>query len=204
VVLAAGALLGRIGVAPPPPAPALAIEPVRGQAARVRPAPQDAAPLAAAALPVIQAPGLFIVAHADGTLGVGSTHEPGETAPGTDAALDAVLSRAAALLPMVGRAGVVERWSGLRPRPPRRAAGRLPLLGPVPGSPGLWIAAGGQGIGLALAHVAGAHVAAALTLAARPAAPWSWPAHAPHPPPMAAFAPSADRETDALPHIGKT
>jgi glycine oxidase len=95
--------------------------PVKGQAARLL--LPHAGDLAHANL--VHVGGLFVVPHADGTVAVGSTSEPDRDDPGPDERLDAVLERARALVPRLGRAEVIERWAGLRPR---AASGRL-LLG---------------------------------------------------------------------------
>ncbi|MEO0683390.1 MAG: FAD-dependent oxidoreductase, partial [Pseudomonadota bacterium] len=122
-----------------PDAPLPALEPEHGQAARLAlSAPADA--------PLIGAPGLWIVPQADGTVAVGATSERGRRDLDVDAALDDVLARAAARVPALADAPVLERWAGLRPR----LATRKPLIGPVTGRPGLWLAAGGFKIGLAL------------------------------------------------------
>jgi glycine oxidase len=43
---------------------------------------------------------------------------------------------------------VIERWAGVRPR----GTGPNPLVGPVPGLPGVFVATGGYKIGFGLAH----------------------------------------------------
>lgn len=139
--------------------PGLAGGPVHGRAARLRlRAPEGA--------PVIGAPGLWVVPHADGTVAVGSTSDPGR-GEGTDpAALDAVIDRARGLCPALASSPVLARWEGLRPR----AASRRPVLGAVPGRPGLILATGGMGVGLALAPLLG-EAAAALAAGEDPALP---------------------------------
>jgi glycine/D-amino acid oxidase-like deaminating enzyme len=117
---------------------------VKGQAALLRVDAPD--------LPVITHDGLYIVPHGDGTIAVGSTSEKQWTDPGgTDMALDDLLARARAALPVLAGAPVIERWAGIRPKPP----GREPLAGPVPDRPGLWLAAGGFRIGFGIAHAIG-------------------------------------------------
>ena len=117
---------------------------VKGQAALLR--------LDAPDLPVVTHDGLYVVPHGDGTVAVGSTSEKSwNDATGTDAALDDLLARARATLPILAGAPVIERWAGIRPKPP----GREPLAGPVPGHPGLWLAAGGFRIGFGIAHAIG-------------------------------------------------
>jgi glycine oxidase len=98
--------------------------------------------------PVVTAPGLYVVPHADGTVAVGSTSERTfEDPTATDARLEGVLAVARALLPDLADAPVIERWAGLRPR----AASRQPVLGPWPGRPGEHLLNGGFKTGFALA-----------------------------------------------------
>jgi glycine oxidase len=126
---------------------------VKGQAARLRPVRP---PLAPDSVPVITGGGLYLVAHRDGSIAVGSTSAPDfaradartdapDAAP--DAALDALIARATTLWPVLAGATVIERWEALRPRGP----GGRPLLGPWPSRPGQFIANGGFKIGFGLA-----------------------------------------------------
>jgi len=102
----------------------------------------------AAGLPQLQADGLHIVPHGDGTVAVGSTSERSYADPRTtDHLLDRLHDRAVALVPVLAGAPVVARWAGIRPR----AATRAPLLGPWPGRPGHFIANGGFKIGFGMA-----------------------------------------------------
>ncbi|MGR3783965.1 MAG: NAD(P)/FAD-dependent oxidoreductase [Albimonas sp.] len=163
--LATGALrAGRLALATGAAAFAaagLAGGPEHGQAARLAlRAPEGA--------PVIMGRGLWIVPHADGTVGVGATAEKGRADLATDAQLDAVLERARALCPLLREAPVLARWAGLRPR----AASRDPVVGPLPELPQTVVAGGGQRIGLALAPLCAE--AAAGFLAGDP--PPDWPA----------------------------
>lgn len=105
--------------------------------------------------PVVTAPGLYVVPHADGTVAVGSTSERGVTGTGTDAQLDALIQQARTLCPDLADAPVIERWAGLRPR----AASRQPVLGPLPGQPGHFILNGGFKTGFALAPLMAAIMA---------------------------------------------
>lgn len=109
--------------------------------------------------PVVTAPGLYIVPHADGTVAVGSTSERAFDHDATDARLDAVLHQARALLPELQGAPVIDRWAGLRPR----AASRQPVLGPWPGRPGHHLLNGGFKIGFALAPLLAEMMADRLT-----------------------------------------
>lgn len=111
-------------------------------------------------LPQIFADGVHVVPHADGTVGIGSTTERAYDDPaGTDDALEAVIARAEAAVPVLRHARVIERWAGVRPR----ARTRAPMLGPWPGRPGHYVANGGFKIGFGMAPKV-AEVMAALIL----------------------------------------
>jgi len=119
-------------------------------------------------MPVVTGPGLYIVRHGPRRVAVGSTVERDWTSERPDAGLDAAIARAAACCPGLRGAPVVRRWAGIRPRAPDV----LPMVGPLPGRPALWVATGARGIGLALAHLAGEAVAAAIAgTAPEPALP---------------------------------
>ncbi len=132
--------------------------PVRGQAARLA--------LDAGAVPLVHAPGLFVVPHADGSVAVGSTDERDRLDPASDERLEEVIARARALVPALAGAPVIERWAGLRPR----AAHGRPLLGPWPGRPGWFVANGGFKTGFGLAPLVG-EVMADLVLEGRDRVP---------------------------------
>ena len=138
IVLAAGwqvwDLLGKA-------APGLRGQPVKGQSALF------AAP--AEGLPVIYQDGLYIVPHSGGRVAVGSTSEKQFDDPfATDAKLDEVIEKARTICPALKDARVLERWAGLRPKPP----GREPVVGSLPNHPGIWLAAGGFKISFGIAH----------------------------------------------------
>jgi len=102
--------------------------------------------------PQLFAEGVHIVPQADGSTAIGSTSERHWIDPtATDAALDALIARARALVPALAQAPVLARWAGVRPRWTTRA----PLIGPWPGRPGHFIANGGYKIGFAIAPLAG-------------------------------------------------
>ncbi len=114
---------------------------VKGQALLLR----HAAPRAA---PQIFAEGLHIIPHDDGTVAVGSTTEREWDDPSaTDAAADALLDRAVAVLPILHGAAVQSRWAGVRPR----ARSRAPMMGRWPGQDGHFVANGGFKIGFGMA-----------------------------------------------------
>lgn len=135
-----------------PHAPAMTGGAVKGQAAVLG--------VEAAHLPVIYQDGLYIIPHGAGRVAVGSTSEKRFTDPvATDGQLDDLLSRARDVCPALAQAPVLERWAGLRPKPP----GREPVVGPLPEAPRTWVAGGGYKISFGIAHAVGDAVAAALT-----------------------------------------
>jgi glycine oxidase len=125
---------------------------VKGQALLLRaPAPSFA--------PIVAGAGLYIVPQPGGQVAVGATSEPDWTEPrATDAALDSLLARARALCPDLDGVTVVARWAGVRPR----GLTADPVVGPVPGRPGLFVATGGYKLGFALAHAVARALAAML------------------------------------------
>ncbi|MEM9045478.1 MAG: FAD-dependent oxidoreductase [Pseudomonadota bacterium] len=121
---------------------------VKGQAALLRAETPEK-------MPVVQMPHLYIVPQPGGTVAVGSTSETEWTMPGHDDALDDVIDRARHLCPALANATVVERWAGIRPKPP----GREPTIGRVPDAPRLYLASGGYKIGLGIGHLVGQAIA---------------------------------------------
>ncbi|WP_417435048.1 NAD(P)/FAD-dependent oxidoreductase [Hoeflea sp.] len=115
---------------------------VKGQAALLDAgAPPD--------LPLVYEDGVYVIAHENGRVAVGSTSENEFDDPyGTDERLEDVLKRARKLCPLIKDAPVIRRWAGVRPR----AIGRDPMLGPVPGAPGILAMAGGFKISFGIAH----------------------------------------------------
>ncbi|MFQ5624401.1 MAG: NAD(P)/FAD-dependent oxidoreductase [Paracoccaceae bacterium] len=121
----------------------------KGQAMALRGAPGN--------VPLISAHGVFVVAHDDGTVAVGSTAEAEWTdATATDGQLDTLRGRAERLCPALRGAAEIGRWAGLRPKARRRD----PMLGPVPGCDGVFVANGGFKIGFGLAPKVGEALAA--------------------------------------------
>ena len=55
-----------------------------------------------------------------------------------------MLARAIDFLPGLGRITAIRTWTGFRPATPDK----LPLIGRWPATPGLWIAAGHEGLGI--------------------------------------------------------
>jgi glycine oxidase len=117
---------------------------VKGQAALLRPQrPVDPG------LPILFCNGVYVIAHDDGLIAIGSTTETSfENATSTDAKLDDLIARATVLCPALAEALVVKRWAGLRPK----AVTADPLVGAVPGAGRVIIATGGYKISFAIAH----------------------------------------------------
>jgi glycine oxidase len=121
---------------------------VKGQAALLAPI----GPLPA----MVYTDGLYIVPHEDGTVAVGSTSEKDFSDPGsTDTQLDDLIARAARICPALSGAPVLERWAGVRPRGLRPD----PVAGPLPGTPGVFLANGGFKTGFGFAPAIGEAVA---------------------------------------------
>lgn len=77
---------------------------------------------------------------------IGSSRELDVDSGPVDAALLArMLARAIEFLPGLAELAVLRVWTGLRPA----TDDNLPFLGPVPGAPRLWVAAGHEGVGIA-------------------------------------------------------
>jgi glycine/D-amino acid oxidase-like deaminating enzyme len=76
-----------------------------------------------------------------------------------DAVSEAMIARAARLVPRVRDLRVAAAWAGLRPWLPDH----LPAIGPSTRVPGLWLATGHEGAGVALGPVTGRLVAQAYT-----------------------------------------
>lgn len=107
-------------------------------------------------MPLIFSDGLYVVAHGDGSVAVGSTSESSWASPDeTDGELEDLIARARMLCPDLARAPVALRWAGLRPRAPRPD----PLIGPLPGAPGVFVADGGYKIGFGMAPAVGEAIA---------------------------------------------
>jgi len=69
------------------------------------------------------------------------------------------LERAVRFVPGLAGARLTRTWAGLRPF----TADGLPIVGPVPSAPGLYMAAGHEGLGITLAPITGELVAQAIT-----------------------------------------
>lgn len=112
--------------------------------------------------PLLYEDGIYVLAHADGTVAVGSTDEKDWAAPGEDAYAAgarvegprAFLERAAALCPPLRGREPTALWAGVRPK----TRARDPILGPIDAAAPIHVASGGFKIGFGIAH----RIAAAL------------------------------------------
>ena len=88
--------------------------------------------------------------RATGQLLIGSSREFAglERGPNREL-LGRMLRRATGFLPHLGQVNVVRAWTGFRPCGP----GNLPVIGPWPGRPGLFVAGGHEGLGITTALV---------------------------------------------------
>lgn len=108
------------------------LQPLKGQVLVLRP-PRGAPPL-----PYALVGGLYVLPRPDGSLLLGSTHEPRPSHPHpTPEARAELLARLAEAWPAAQGATVIDHWAGLRPTTPDRR----PLLGRAPDRP-LWFVGG--------------------------------------------------------------
>lgn len=73
--------------------------------------------------------------------------------------ITAIVRHALRLVPALEHVAIIRTFAGLRPYTPDG----LPLLGPLPGISGLWVASGHEGDGIALAPITGRLMAALIT-----------------------------------------
>ncbi|NJD09560.1 MAG: FAD-dependent oxidoreductase, partial [Gemmatimonadetes bacterium] len=160
---------GAVVLAAGPWSPALAglprqlpVHPVRGQILRLRPAAIPGWPL------VATHDARYLVPRENGSVLVGSTmEESGFDDAVTDEARLLLAEHAAALVPVLGEAPIVERWAGLRPITPDR----WPIVGPEPRLEGLCYATGHGRNGILLGPLSG-RIVADLLLEGNSEVPW--------------------------------
>lgn len=110
----------------------LPVEPVRGQMLSLEAA--GSAPTS-----IVWGDGAYVVPRRDGTVAVGATVErAGFDVRTTADGIASLLHGATELMPELGKCAFRRAWAGLRPGTPDH----LPLVGPLPGAPGLAVAAG--------------------------------------------------------------
>lgn len=153
VVIAAGIqsspLLRSLTTPPSPSSPPLEIQPVLGQALRIR-LPQAVSPTPE---PVITAEDVHVVPLGNREYWLGATVEFGEglNPPLPDpAGLPKILEQATAFYPALKDGEILETWMGLRPRPVGRPA---PVVEPLAGYANLLLATGHYRNGVLLAPV---------------------------------------------------
>ena len=145
---------------------ALPLEPRKGQLARLRGALHvrhkvfDSAYLANVTAPEAGLQVSTVIETTwDGDVLVGSSRERRGFDTTVDPAVtQAMLERAAQLMPEIAGLELVDAWAGLRPWLPDG----LPALGPSRALPGLWMATGHEGAGVGLGPISGELLAAAL------------------------------------------
>jgi glycine/D-amino acid oxidase-like deaminating enzyme len=92
-----------------------------------------------------------------GQILIGSSRQFGNDSVRTDAAMvSAMLSRAALFMPSLGKLPAIRVWTGFRAATPDK----LPLIGPSPADPTLWLATGHEGLGITTSLATGALIAA--------------------------------------------
>jgi D-hydroxyproline dehydrogenase subunit beta len=90
--------------------------------------------------------------RANGQILIGSSREfAGLNRSINDSILSRMLNRACEYLPMLGELNVLRCWTGFRPCTPDS----LPLIGPWPDLPGVYVAAGHEGLGITSSLVTG-------------------------------------------------
>ncbi|MEO8689584.1 MAG: FAD-dependent oxidoreductase [Solirubrobacteraceae bacterium] len=144
----------------------LPLEPRKGQLARLRGALRvrhkvfDSAYLAAVTTPDAGLQVSTVIETTwDGDVLVGSSRERRGFDTTVDPAVtDAMIERAAGLMPEVAALERADAWAGLRPWLPDG----LPALGPSRAVPGLWVATGHEGAGVGLGPISGELLAGAL------------------------------------------
>ena len=96
----------------------------------------------------------------NGQILIGSSRQYGNEEKAIDQPLlSAMLQRAALYLPDLAKLSVLRVWTGFRAATPDK----LPLIGPVPADPTLWLATGHEGLGITTALATAELLAAAFT-----------------------------------------
>ncbi len=97
--------------------------------------------------------------RATGQVLIGSSRElVGRDSRVNGAIVRAMVTRAVEFVPALAACETIRTWTGFRPATPDK----LPLIGPWPETPGLWVAAGHEGLGITTATGTAAIVAAGI------------------------------------------
>ncbi|MTI18318.1 FAD-binding oxidoreductase [Rhodobacteraceae bacterium RKSG542] len=100
-------------------------------------------------MPVVYDSGIYVVAHQNGTVAIGSTsEEEWDTTEPQPADIKEMHQKAVRLCPALKDAPVIHTWAGIRPK----CLKRDPLLGPLPDFDRTWVVTGGFKISYAIAH----------------------------------------------------
>ncbi|MDD7909359.1 FAD-dependent oxidoreductase [Pseudovibrio exalbescens] len=100
-------------------------------------------------LPVIYDDGIYVIAHENGSVAVGSTSErEWQDTKTEEDTLQGMLNKAIAFCPVLKDAPIIDRWAGIRPKCRKRD----PLVGQMPTHEKIWIATGGFKISYGIAH----------------------------------------------------
>lgn len=111
----------------------------------------------AANVPMIFGDHTYIIPHENGDIAVGSTSENTYSDPfSVDDQLNTIIQRALTICPALQAAKIKHTWANVRPR----ARKPDPMLGPISGPEGLYMATGGFKIGFGIAHKCGEVIAA--------------------------------------------
>jgi glycine oxidase len=123
----------------------LPIEPVKGQMLALEtPLPPP--------VTILWSDDVYLIPRRDGTLRIGGTVErAGYDVRPTAGAIADLLGAARALLPDTERCQFIRAWAGLRPATPDH----LPLVGPLPAHPGLWLGVGHHRNGILFSALTG-------------------------------------------------
>ena len=106
--------------------------------------------------------------RANGQLLIGSSREfDAEDRAVDQTVLGAMLRRAVRFLPTLATCSIIRTWTGQRPA----TDDHLPLIGPVPDQPGVWLAAGHEGLGITLAFATADLITAHVTQSSFPLDP---------------------------------
>ncbi|OUS07447.1 hypothetical protein A9Q96_05935 [Rhodobacterales bacterium 52_120_T64] len=108
-------------------------------------------------VPMIFGDHTYVIPHENGDIAVGSTSENKYDDPYTvDEQLNVVIERALTICPALRASKIKHTWANVRPR----ARKPDPMLGPIHGPDGLYMATGGFKIGFGIAHKCGGVIAA--------------------------------------------